>query len=246
MTVAALAALLGAFVGSATGFGFALVLSPVLFAVLEPLEAVYTLLVLSLVLNTLVLFEGGGRPEVDWRRLVPLLLAALPGLAAGAALLVLLARETLQVSVGVAVIAAALWQLRSRVTGAVRTRVLGRAASLAVGFTSGVLTTSLSVSGPPIVLWLEAHRVPPAEFRATLAASFLILSVAGGAVLLAAEGGGGLELDVIAPLLALVVAGYFLGALAFRRLDHQRFFIIALSLVVVTGAGSVLAGLGVL
>ena len=109
-----------------------------------------------------------------------------------------------------------------------------------------MLTTSLSVSGPPIVLWLEAHRVPPAEFRATLAASFLTLSVAGGAVLLAAEGSGGLELDVIAPLLALVVAGYFLGALAFRRLDHQRFFIIALSLVVVTGAGSVLAGLGVL
>ena len=246
MLLAALAALLGAFVGSATGFGFALVLSPVLFAVLEPLEAVYTLLVLSLVLNTLVLFEGGRPPYVDWRRLVPLLAAALPGLAAGAALLLLLAQETLQVAVGVAVIAAALWQLRSRVTGAVRARVLGRAAGLAVGFTSGVLTTSLSVSGPPIVLWLEAHRVPPAEFRATLAASFLVLSVAGGVVFLVAEGSGGLEPDVIAPLLVLVVAGYFLGALAFRRLDHERFFIVALSLVVVTGAGSVLAGLGVL
>lgn len=246
MPLAALAALLGAFVGSATGFGFALVLSPVLFAVLEPLEAVYTLLLLSLALNTLVLFEGGRPPYVNWRRLVPLLAAALPGLAAGAALLLLLAREKLQVAVGVAVLAAALWQLRSRLTGTVRTHALGRAASLVVGFTSGMLTTSLSVSGPPIVLWLEAHRVPPAEFRATLAACFLALSVAGGAVFLVAEGSAGIEPEVIAPLLVLVVAGYFLGRLAFRHLDHERFFIVALALVVVTGAGSVLAGLGVL
>jgi uncharacterized membrane protein YfcA len=36
MALAAIAALVGAFIQSATGFGFALVLSPALFAVLEP------------------------------------------------------------------------------------------------------------------------------------------------------------------------------------------------------------------
>ena len=40
MVLAALAALVGAAVQSATGFGFALVLSPALFAVMEPAEAV--------------------------------------------------------------------------------------------------------------------------------------------------------------------------------------------------------------
>ena len=188
MAAAAVAALLGAFVGSATGFGFALVLSPVLFTVVEPVEAIYILLVLSLVLNVLVLFEGGLPLHVNWQRLTPLLLAALPGLAAGAALLVVLDKQTLQVAVGVAVIVAALWQLRSRARGERHSRPLSAAASLAVGFTSGMLTTSLSVSGPPLVLWLEAHGVRPAEFRATLAASFLALSIAGGAVLLVAEG----------------------------------------------------------
>ena len=62
MALAALAALAGAFVQSATGFGFALVLSPALFAVLEPDEAVTTLLALGLALNVLVLFEHG-RPR---------------------------------------------------------------------------------------------------------------------------------------------------------------------------------------
>jgi hypothetical protein len=246
MLAAALAALLGAFVGSATGFGFALVLSPVLFTVVEPVEAIYILLVLSLVLNVLVLFEGGLPVHVNWRRLVPLLLAALPGLAAGAALLVVLDKETLQVAVGLAVIAAALWQLRSRARGEQHSRrPLPAAASLAVGFTSGMLTTSLSISGPPIVLWLEAHGVRPAEFRATLAASFLALSIAGGAVFLVAEGTAGLDLGLLPLLLVLVVAGYFLGALVFRRTDHERFFVLALGLAVLTGLGSVLAGLGV-
>ena len=76
--------LLGAFIGSATGFGFALVLSPVLFSVVEPLEAIYILLVLSLVLNALVLFEGGLPLHVNWRRLLAAVARGAPGLAAGA------------------------------------------------------------------------------------------------------------------------------------------------------------------
>jgi hypothetical protein len=44
----------------------------------------------------------------------------------------------------------------------------------------------------------------------------------------------------------VVVAGYALGAVAFRRLDRERFYSVALALVAATGCASVLAGLGVL
>jgi uncharacterized protein len=241
MALAAVAAFAGAAVQSATGFGFALVLSPALFAVMDPVEAVTALLVLGVALNLLVLFEGGRPEHVDWRALAPMLLAALPGLALGAVALTQLSKAVLQVTVGVAVIAAAAWQLRQR-RGA-RVRRLGGAAGLAAGFASGALTTSISVSGPPLVLWLEAHGVRPEEFRASLAASFLALNLAGGAVLLAAEGVGALDAGEVALLLALVVAGYALGALAFRRLDRERFFNLVLVLVALTGAASVVAGL---
>lgn len=247
MLLAAAAALLGAAVQSATGFGFALVLSPALFAVLEPAEAVGALLALGLVLNLLVLFERGRPHHVDWRRLLPMLAAALPGLVAGAALLAWLSKEALQVGVGVAVIAAAAFQLRRRGRvggGGAAARPVPPAAGLAVGFASGALTTSISVSGPPIVLWLEAHGVRPAEFRATLAGSFLALNLAGAAVLLAAEGDEAFDLGILPPLLLLVAVGYALGALAFRRLDRERFFTLALALVLCTGAASVVAGLG--
>jgi uncharacterized membrane protein YfcA len=242
MALAAIAALVGAFIQSATGFGFALVLSPALFAVLEPEEAVGTLLVLGPALNLLVLVEGGW--HADWRRVAPMLLAALPGLVVGVLLLSALSKEALQVMVGLAVIGAGAWQLRvRRRSGPRRPTELPPAAGWAVGFLSGTLTTSISVSGPPIVLWLEAHGVRPAEFRASLAASFLALNLAGWVVLLVAEGSSSLDAGVVAPLLGLVLAGHLLGAVAFRRLDPERFFGIALALVLCAGAASLVAGL---
>jgi uncharacterized protein len=239
MALAAVAAFAGAAVQSATGFGFALVLSPALFATTDPVEAVTALLVLGLALNLLVLFERGRPEHVDWRALAPMLLAALPGLAAGAVALTQLSKEALQVAVGVGVIAAAAWQLRQ---GRERP-ALSPAAGWAAGFVSGALTTSISVSGPPIVLWLEARGVRPEEFRASLAASFLVLNLAGGAVLIGAEGTGALDAGVVLPLLALVAVGYVVGAVLFRRLDRDRFFALVLVLVALTGLASVVAGL---
>ena len=239
MALAAVAAFAGAFVQSTTGFGFALVLSPALFAVMDPVEAVMALLVLGLALSLLVLFERGRPEHVDWRALAPMLVAALPGLAVGALALTRLSKEVLQVVVGVAVIAAAAWQMRRRRRGAEPHLVPAGVA----GFTSGVLTTSINVSGPPIVLWLEARRAPPEEFRASLAATFLVLDLAGGALLLGAEGSATVDIGTVAPLLVVVIAGYALGAVAFRRLNRERFYTLVLALVACTGVASIVAGL---
>jgi len=137
--------------------------------------------------------------------------------------------------VGLAVIAAALWQLRDREAAA-------RVPATVAGFLSGVLTTSISISGPPLVLWLEAQALRPAEFRTTLAAAFLALNIAGWVVLVIA-GDATADLGELLVLLGLVLAGHVLGTVAFRRLDHERFYKVVLVLVLVTGAASVVAGL---
>jgi len=232
MILAALAALVGAAVQSATGFGFALVLSPALFGVMEPAEAVTVLLALGAALNLLVLLE---RHDARWSRLPPLILPALPGLALGAVVLAALSREPLQIGVGVAVIAAGLWQLRDRAAAA-------RVPATVAGFLSGLLTTSISINGPPLVLWLEAQALRPAEFRATLAAAFLALNIAGW-VVLGIAGDATADLGELFVLLGIVLVGHALGVLAFRRLDHERFYRLVLMLVLVTGAASVAAEL---
>jgi uncharacterized protein len=239
MVLAAAAALVGAAVQSATGFGFALILSPALLAALDPYEAVTALLALGLALNLLVLFDGGHPGPVRWRELVPVLAAAVPGLALGAAALALLSKAVLQVIVGLVVVAAAAVQLRGRLIG----RPARRRSATAAGLASGALTTSISVSGPPLVLWLESRGVAPAELRATLAACFLALNLTGFLVLVALAGVDDVvPLREFLPLLALVGAGHIAGARAFRRLDPEIFSRVVLGLVVLTGLASVVAG----
>ena len=48
----------------------------------------------------------------------------------------------------------------------------GRAVDLGAGMVAGVLNTSLSTNGPPIVMALHAREMPPDPFRATIAAVF--------------------------------------------------------------------------
>ena len=241
MLLAAAATLLGASVQSATGFGFALILSPAMLALLEPHEAVTALLLLGFALNLLLLFGAGSEPSaVRWRAVGPMLLAALPGLAVGLLVLAVISKPALQVVVGLAVGAAALVQARG-----LRLPVTAREPTLrsacAVGLASGALTTSTTVSGPPIVLWLQSQGVGPAELRASLAASFLGLSVA-GAALLAAGGVLAVEPAVVLPLLGVTVLGHLLGARAFRGFDPPRFRSAVLVLVFAAGVASVVAG----
>jgi uncharacterized membrane protein YfcA len=233
MALAALAAFAGAFVQSATGMGFALVLSPALFAVMDPEEAVTAVLILGAVLCALVLIESR---RVATHGLGRLLVPAVPGLAVGLVVLAALSKEALQIGVGVVVVAAALWQLRH---GAAALRLNAPAA----GFLSGVLTTSISVNGPPLALWLESERVAPAVFRTTLAASFLILDVAGIALIVSREGADVVDPGWLGPLLACVLVGYGLGAAGFRRLDAERFSVIVSMVVICTGLASVAAGI---
>ncbi|MET0973703.1 MAG: sulfite exporter TauE/SafE family protein [Thermoleophilaceae bacterium] len=232
MLLAALAAFAGAAVQSASGLGFALVLSPALFAVMEPEEAVTAVLILGIALCALVLIESH---RVATHGLARVLLPAVPGLAVGVLLLSALSKQWLQVGVGAAVIAAATWQLRHHAPV--------RIPAVLAGFLSGVLTTSISVNGPPLALWLEGERVPPPSFRATLAAAFLALDVAGVALILAREGTDTVDLGWLGPLLACVLVGYAIGAVGFRRLDAERFSTVVLVVVICTGAASVVAGL---
>lgn len=235
MVLAAAAAFTGASVQSTTGFGFALVLSPALFAVLEPVQAVWALLALGLVLNVLVLRDGGA---VRWDALRPVLLAAVPGLALGAALLAVAPKPVLQVAVGMGVVVAAALAWREPAPA------VGERGAIAAGIASGALTTSVSLSGPPLVLWLRARGLTPAELRASLAAAFLFLNLVGALLLLVAGGGpAAMEPSVLGLLLVLVVAGHLLGARLFRRVDAERFSVLVLALVAAGGLASVAAGL---
>jgi uncharacterized protein len=240
--LAAAGVLAGAVAQSATGFGFALIASPALFAAVGSGEAVTAIAVLSVVLSVLVMADGGSR-RVRWRALLPVLLAALPGMAIGLIALDALPKAALQLVVGVAVLVAVLVQMRHRSARAGPGET-SLAVDGAVGATTGVLTTSIGVNGPPLVMWLEARATPPAEFRVTMAASFLVLDVIAVPALIAARGSGDtIDLGHLLPLLGFLLAGYAVGAVVFRRISAEVFRAVVLALVVAAGVASAVAGL---
>jgi uncharacterized protein len=244
VALVALAALTAAVVQASTGLGFALVLGPALFALLDPESAIVAVTVLGLALNGLVLFAEHRRPRVAWGEIRPILLAALPGALCGVIVLRALPKSALQVAVGAAVVVAAGLRAYAR-RRAVAPSAGDPRARIALGFASGTLTTSAGINGPPLALWLTRRGLAPAEVRDSLSAAFLGLGVIGGLVLTPVLAAAGHDVDwaPLAVALACVVAGHALGRRAFAALDAERYEPLVLAIVTAAGLASIAAGL---
>jgi uncharacterized membrane protein YfcA len=241
----AVVVLLGAAVQSATGFGFALVSGPALFALLEPAEAVTALLVLGVAVNVLVVAGRAAGGSVRWPDLARVVVAAVPGLVGGALLLGVVPKPVLQAVVGVGVLLAVALQVwrRPAPPGPVPRRA-PHGSAVAVGLLVGVLTTTTGTNGPPLVLWLERRRLAPADARRTISAVFLALNVLGAVALAAVgHGAGAARPALLAVLLACAVAGHVAGAGLFRRMDPRRFRVAGLVLCAVAGLAAIASAL---
>ena len=247
MLLAAVATLIAAAIQSATGLGFAMIAAPALFIVLEPREAITILLLLSLLVSVLLLF--GERRALAIRRhdLTLVLAAALPGLALGVLVLEAVTKEELQVLTGAVVIAVAAIQLATAdpdaASGASGGAAAHPATAAGVGVLVGGLTTSTTVNGPPLALWLFARGAGPVEVRDTLAVAFVALNVLGlGAVAVTGEG---LRADAgyLALLVPVTALGWLAGRPAFERLRGGGFRVASLLVVLAAGAVSLAAGL---
>jgi uncharacterized membrane protein YfcA len=89
MTIAlvAVSALIAACVQATAGLGFALILTPALFAVMGSVSAIVMATALGLVLNLLVLLAERRRLCVACSEVIPILAAAAPGSVCGLLLL---------------------------------------------------------------------------------------------------------------------------------------------------------------
>jgi uncharacterized protein len=232
----------GAALQSATGFGFALVSAPLLFAAVGPQEAIGTLLVLGTEVGLLTLATEGRRPRPLISEAVLLVAWAAPGALAGVAVLRSLDEVALQlaVTVGVVLTLVVRWLVGRRSSGGGgRSR---RWAALA-GVSSGALSTSTNTSGPPLLLYLTGRGAEPVHVRDTLTVCFLALScVSALALWVTGTSGAVPDAGVIAAMVPLVAVGHVAGRPVFARLVHSGDYEPVLTGVLIA---SVLTGLAV-
>jgi len=199
---------------SATGFGFALIASPVLIGAYGGAVGISALTLISVALNAQTLATEGRRPAVDWRLAALLVACFVPGAVLGALVLRVASQELVEALVAVSVLGAI----------AARTLPAGRGLKIPAvpaGLLAGVFGMSTGVSGPPLVLHLLHVGSPPLRTRDTLAAVFLATAVLGLGVLavvgvLALPGG-------LVLLFAAAAAGHLLGRRMFGQVGPAAY-----------------------
>jgi uncharacterized membrane protein YfcA len=219
--------------------GFALVLSPIVFALLAPEGAIVILTALGLELSLLVLLSERRRPQIVWPEVAPILVAAAPGTVCGVLVLRALSKPVLQIAVGVLVVAAALMRLR---TARRSVGTTNGSARLALGFAAGALTTSAGISGPPIALWLSGRNLAPGQVRDSLSGAFLAIGVIAAIVLVPILPHAHLHAPLILAGIACVIAGHAVGSRLFVRLHARVYETLLLVVILAAGVASVVAG----
>ena len=151
---------------------------PLFLFVYDPKTTVVVTAVLSLFINVAVVWDSWR--DADRRMVLALLLPALAGVVVGVEVLRVEDPEYIRLAVSLVVVFSALLLLRE-----VRLpEAESRWGPVVAGSTSGALSTSTALAGPPIVLLLASRGFPKRAFRGSSVLYFLFMSLAGLAALL--------------------------------------------------------------
>ncbi len=218
-------ALFAAFVNGAIGYGFSSLTVPLALIfytnrILNP-----AVVVIEVFLNLYVLFINlSGVPSV-WKRVFPILVGQLPGIAVGALVIASLQPgwiklATYAVILPLILVQAAGWRRPIRFSWLI---------GLPFGMGLGVLYSVTTISGPPLAILFNNQGLVKNEFRAGLALVRVAESTVTAVVyyqlgLFIAESG-----SILLVFVPSVMIGIPLGAYLIRRLDAETFRRICMS-----------------
>jgi uncharacterized membrane protein YfcA len=218
-------ALFAAFVNGAIGYGFSSLTVPLALLfytnrILNP-----AVVVIEVFLNLYVLFINRIGVRAIWKRVFPILIGLLPGIAVGAFVLTSLQPGwiklgTYTVILPLILVQAAGWRRPIRSTWLI---------GLPFGTALGILYSVTTISGPPLAILFNNQGLVKTEFRAGLA----LVRVAESSVTAIVYYQLGLFIaeseHILLVFIPSVVVGVPLGAYVIRRLDAETFRRICMS-----------------
>ncbi|MFK2825712.1 sulfite exporter TauE/SafE family protein [Bacillus sp. B190/17] len=223
----ALIILFASFLQTSTGFGFSIMATPFLLLLFEPREAIQLNLILSFVISCVLIRKI--KKDMDVTLVKRLIVGSAAGLPIG--IVIFLVADINKLKIGVSVIVLVLTLLLILQFRISQTKVR----DLVTGGLSGVLTTSIGMPGPPVLLYFSSIHTSKEKLRATTLAFYLFIYPASLIVqLLFAGTSKGIWVSS-AVALPVVLAGLFLGQLLFARINQQMFRIFLYGLLIFTG-----------
>ncbi len=219
-----------------TGFGFNILVVPLLSLFFDPKVVVPTVILHNIVLDGFVLASAWRFANL--RRIWLLVLMGVLGTPIGVLLLSVVNPDPLRVIIGLIVVVTGLALL----LGFRRTIANELIASGVAGSLGGASNSLVGMAGPPVILLFANQGMPAQEFRANIVTYFAIIT-AFAIVFFALK--GSLNDDVFT-LTAVTMPATVVGVLAGIRLHHrvssELFLRASMVLVVLAGAASFAAG----
>src|SRR5699024_5157596 len=157
--------LLASILQTSTGFGFSIMATPFLLLLFDPREAIQLNLVLSLFISIALILNI--RKDDNWAIFRRLVIGSFLGLPLGIRFFLLLYMTLLSLVVSCLIVSLTIllilsWRTRQAVHR-----------DFCVGGLSGILTTSMGMPGPPLLLYCSGTNTDKATLRATTLAFYL-------------------------------------------------------------------------
>ena len=217
--------LLAAVVNGALGYGFSSITVPVALLFLSNRVLNPALVLIEVVLNAYVLWNNRDAYASVWRRVMPMVVGLVPGVALGTLLVSQVSPGWLRFGTFVTLLPLILVQA----AGYRRPIQAERAVGLVFGSGLGVLYSVTTISGPPLAIMLNNQGLAKRDFRAALG----IVRLAESSMTAVAYAYAGLftvtSLSLIPLIVPSIVIGVPLGAFIIRRVQAETFRRICMS-----------------
>jgi uncharacterized protein len=212
---------------ASTGFGFSIVGTPFLFLLFPIHTAIQINIILSICLSGFMIYNI--RKEIDKPLLLKLIKGSLFGLIAGLLVYLYSNVQWLKVIVGgFIIVLTALLILKLTIRQS-------RFRDYLVGGISGLLTTSIGVPGPPLLLYFSGVGTNKAALRSTTLAYYLFVYFASLAMQIGFDGTNKEVWTSSLVGLPSLIVGILAGQLIFKWINQRAFQIITYIILLFTG-----------
>jgi uncharacterized membrane protein YfcA len=221
--------LLAGFTQGLSGFGSALVAMPLLVMFIDIKKAVPLCVLNGLIITFFLTLQLWN--HIDWKKIMPLFMGCLPGIYVGVTFLKKTNSSIIEISLGVILIAYALYGLILRP----KPRKISSSWSYLAGFATGAIGGAFSAGGPPTIVYTTLTGWSKDDIKATLSGFFFIT----GLIIAVAHAMNGLTTIVVlryfSASISFVLLGVYAGSLCYSMTKKEAYIRIILTILVLMG-----------
>lgn len=212
---------------TSTGFGFSIMATPFLLLLFLPQEAIQINIILSLIISISLIWKI--RKEIDFLIVKRFMIGSIVGVPFGITIFISMNITVFKIGVSILLLVLTLLLILNFRVKPTRIR------DFVVGGLSGLLTTSIGMPGPPLLLYFTGTDTEKGKLRATTLAFYLFIYFISLITQIIFTGTNKLIWESSLYAIPIVFLGLFIGQIIFKWLNQRIFKIFTYILLGFTG-----------